>query len=279
MVIGACTDAAASCVGFTKTWAMIYFWGTYASTALLLIIFFIFWKTPALEFLISIIRGKSLALAMTRSNQGRIYTAEPDAEGMLQVSRVGPVVISPNSVIYEKISGRPLYLLFGEFAATIPPWWVSSINYMKLVFSKKGNPIHNSYELGDNIGLKFDDTTGKWIKQDKEFELQDVPIKPWITLKISDLANMFPWNITPALIESKIEFALARQLKFWKSDISRYITYAMILLFLVIIGFLAYKFFGGGAPQINIVTYTTGKLLGTSATSGAPTGVPTSLTG
>ncbi len=59
MVLGGC-EGGINCVGLTNTWAQIYFFGAYFSLLLLLAIFFIFWKTPALEYVISIITGKSL---------------------------------------------------------------------------------------------------------------------------------------------------------------------------------------------------------------------------
>ena len=269
MVLGACTDAAVGCVGFTKVWAMIYFWTSYVAIGLLFFIFFIFWKTPALEFFIALMRGKSLVLVTNRSSQGRIRTAQATAEGILEISKVGPALITPNSTITEMISGRPLYILHGEFAATVPTWWVSVINSIKYDFLKLGSPIHNSSELGNKIGLEFDEQIGKWKKKDPAKEIQEIEIKPWITLKTADLANMFPWNITPALIESRIEYALARQLKFWKTDIGRLMMYGGFFIMLIVGAFLAYKFFGGGAPQVTIVTDTTGKILGTETINGA----------
>ena len=39
--------------------------------------------------------------------------------------------------------------------------------------------------------------------------IEEINIEPFETFKIHDLANMFPFNITPALIESKIQHAIA----------------------------------------------------------------------
>src|SRR3990167_5877996 len=164
MVIGTCTEGAV-CVGLTKTWASIYFFGTWMSVMVLLLIFWIFWKTPALEYIISIITGKSLVLITNRSNQVKIRTAKANAEGILTIKGVGPALIAENSHIVDRISGRPLYILHGEFASTIPTWWVSAINYLKRKGIKDEKPLHNSIDYAKEIGLKFDELKGAWVKE------------------------------------------------------------------------------------------------------------------
>jgi len=228
-----------------KSWATITFFGSWLSLMLFLILFWVFWKTPALEYITSIITGKSLVLLVNRSNQVRIKTAKLNAEGILDVKNVGPILIAENSHIIDKISGRPMYISFGEFAATIPMWWIYVVNFLKRKGIKVGRPLHNSSDYGAEIGLKFDESTGAWKKTNKEMTDADIKVKPWLTVKIADLANMFPYNITPALMESKIEYALARQMKFWKTDTGRLMVYAMVLIIVVIAGYLALKLYPG----------------------------------
>lgn len=262
MIIGACVEGV-ECVGITKTWASIYFFGTWLSVMFLLLLFWIFWKTPALEFITAIISGKSLALVTNRSNQGRIRTAKPNAEGILDISKTGPALIAENSHIIDRISGRPMYLVHGEFASTVPTWWVSVMNFLKRRGIKSGKPLHNSSDYGKEIGIKFNKELGMWEKVNEKIPNEDIPIKPWLTLNLSQLANMFPYNITPALVESNKEYALARQMKFWKTDTGRIMIYAMVLIIVVIAGYLALKLYPGlgGAKDIHVVVDSAGNIL------------------
>lgn len=255
MVIGTCT-AGAECVGLTKSWATIYFFGSYISIMLLLLLFWIFWKTPALEYIIAIITGKSLVLVTNRSNQGKIRTAKPNAEGILDIKKVGPVLVSENSNIVDKISGRPLYIVHGEFASTIPTWWVSVVNFLKKDGEESGKPLHHAGDYADKIGLKFNETSGRWEKKDDTTESKEIRIEPYRTLNLSQLANMFPYNITPALVESDKEYALAKQMKFWKTDTGKIMIYAMVLIIVVIAGYLALKLYPtiSGGNEVHIIT-------------------------
>lgn len=265
MVLGAC-EGGINCVGLTQNWAQIYFFGSYFSLLLLLAIFFIFWKTPALEYVIAIITGKSLVLITNRSNQGRIRTAKPTAEGILEIRKVGPALITENSHIVDNLCGRPMYIVHGEFASTIPLWWVSVLNTLKRKFSKGAKPMLNSSDYAAEIGLEFNEKTGGYQKDDKnkDTEIDDIPIKPWITLKLLDLPNMFPYNITPALMESKMEYALARQMKFWKTDTGKLMVYAMVLIIVVIAGYLALKLYPGltSGGEMKITIDQVGNIIG-----------------
>lgn len=268
MVWGACSGGSA-CVGINTTWATIYFFGSFFSMFLILFIIFLFWKTPAMEFLLSWITGRSVVLVANRSNQGRFRLGKTNAEGMLDVSRSGPVVITENSYIIEQISGRPMYIVFGEFAATLPLWWIGIVNKLKKLARLKGKDLNNSSDLGEVMGRVYNESSGKWEKTTiGDEENKNIEVEPWITLKLSDLANMFPWNITPALIYSKIEYSLARQMKFWKTDTGRLVTYVTVFIMLIVGAYLAYKFFGGGAPKVSIVVDQAGKILSTQSENG-----------
>jgi len=98
-------------------------------------------------------------------------------------------------------------------------------------------------------------------------------IEPYETFKIHDLANMFPFNITPALIESKIQHAIAIK----QSMLNKYMTpqfvlmFIMVLIAFVIAAVIAWKFLKTGQTEVivklgpglqNVVTTTTSNLTG-----------------
>ena len=100
-----------------------------------------------------------------------------------------------------------------------------------------------------------------------------IVIEPYETFKVHDLANMFPFNITPALIESKIQHAIAIK----QSMLNKYMTPQFVLLFImvlmgtVIAAVIAWKFLKQGQTEVivklgpglqNVVTATTSNLTG-----------------
>ena len=188
----ACEDPA-TCVAVSKTIMSLLVYGSGTGAFVLFIFIFILWKTPALEFLIASFTGKSVAYVTNRSQQGRFTTGKIDSGGMMDVRKVGPVLIAENSHTIERSSGRPLFFIFGEFASTLPIWWVEVINQVKAKFSKKQENINNVSDLGDKIGRKFDEKNGSWIDTTKKSTDDDVMfIEPYKSIKLHDLANMFP---------------------------------------------------------------------------------------
>lgn len=117
---------------------------------------------------------------------------------------------------------------------------------------------------------KFFDKKAKEIRKEQE-QLRQLPkntevniiedtanphiiiIEPYETFKIHDLANMFPFNVTPALIESKIQHVIAA-----KQGMINKMTPQFVMMFLMILigasvaGVILWKFFGGGVPEVMV---------------------------
>lgn len=93
------------------------------------------------------------------------------------------------------------------------------------------------------------------------------------TFKIHDLANMFPYNITPALIESKIQHALAAKHKMQEMTRNFVILALILMIGGTIAAYIAYKFFGGqgGEQEVRVVVDYAGNIVGA--------GTGTNLTG
>ena len=91
------------------------------------------------------------------------------------------------------------------------------------------------------------------LKKTEVDETKYIIVEPYKTFKIHDLANMFPFNITPAMIESKIQHIIAAKQRFWNSLTPQWI----IMGILVLIGgtlaaVIAWKFLGGGSPEVYV---------------------------
>src|SRR3990167_9261576 len=83
--------------------------------------------------------------------------------------------------------------------------------------------------------------------QNKEF----ITIEPHSTFKVHDLANMFPFNITPALIESKIQHAIAAKQSMLNRLTPQFvIMFIMILIGATVAGVILWKFMGGGQQEV-----------------------------
>ena len=94
-------------------------------------------------------------------------------------------------------------------------------------------------------------------KEDKLFEKEKkIEVLPYQTFKISDLANMFPFNITPALNESKIAHAVAAKQRMFNSmNPQMAMMIITILMGGVIAAVIAWKFIGGGdgSQEVKVV--------------------------
>lgn len=91
-------------------------------------------------------------------------------------------------------------------------------------------------------------------------------IEPYTTFKVHDLANMFPFNITPALIESKIQHAIAAKQSFLNRLNGQVVLlFIMVMMGTAIAGIIIWKFMKQGditvtvqaAPGIQSAAYVT----------------------
>lgn len=101
-----------------------------------------------------------------------------------------------------------------------------------------------------------------------------VTIEQYETFKVHDLANMFPYNITPALIESKIQHAIALK----QSMLNRLTPQFVLMFIMILIGasvafVIIWKFMGAGSQEVVI------KLAPGLQSAGIQAQVLTNLTG
>lgn len=132
-----------------------------AGIFLVLLLIMAFW-TPAFIFMRAKMSKNPLIYIVNRGQGGRFAVGRAKSEGILDVRKTGPFIMTENSHTREHKSGLPLFFAFGEFAGTVPLKWVYAVNKIKKLFGKKGEEIKNVDDFGKKIGLKFDKETGKW---------------------------------------------------------------------------------------------------------------------
>ncbi len=210
---------------------------------LLMISFF----TPAIIFLKAKLKKASLIYTVNRGQTGEFLVATGKYQGIADVPKVGPFIVTEGSHTIEKKSKVPFYFAFGEFASTLP------LEYAYIVQELRGDgerKITNIDDLADYVGMEFSDTTKAWVqsedKEQKETDLK-VEIKPYKTIKIHDLAFMFPFNVTPALMESKTQHMIGLKMSmFNKMNMQYVLMFIMILMGTVLAAVIAFKFLKTG---------------------------------
>lgn len=113
---------------------------------------------------------------------------------------------------------------------------------------------------------------GNYSVKEENQKDNEIAIMPIETIRIHDLANMFPFNITPALIESKIQHVIAAKMKIGNKLTPQW-AFLIIALMIggVIAGYMAWHFFGQNTPEV-IVRLGPGLERITSTVSGNLTG-------
>ena len=249
--VAACISSG-ECIVLTKGVLNILYGFSIFAGILLLVLMLVAFFTPAIIFLKAKFKKGSLIYSINRGQQGQFLIATHKHEGIADVKGVGPFIITENSHTIEKRSKTPFYFAFGEFSSTLPLEYASIVNYLR----ETDNKITNINDLADLIGMKFDEEEKKWYKPapDKLSEKAkerikkiDVMIKPYKTIKTHDLAYMFPFNITPALIESRTQHLIGlKQAMFNKMTPQLVMMFIMILMGSTLAAVIAFKFLKTG---------------------------------
>ena len=157
----ACLEAG-KCLVMTKT-TKLYIYGILGFSGLLSVLFFlmIFW-TPALTFLKAKMSKGSIVYLVNRAQGGRFIVGKHMSEGVIDVKKVGPFIMTENSHTIEQKSRVGLFFAFGEFAATLPLKWVYVLNKIRKKAVDIGTPITNVDDLAAKVGLKFDEEKKVW---------------------------------------------------------------------------------------------------------------------
>ena len=255
------------CIVMTKTVYSVFVGLGVLCGIFLLILFLVGFFTPALIFLKAKFKKGVLIYTVNRGQSGEFKVATIKHQGIADVQKVGPYIISENSHTIEKKSKTPFYFAFGEFATTLPLEYAMTVQNLR----EAGEKINSISDLARLIGLKFD-TIGKvWKKkvyeekpdsditpeQRENREIGNAELKPFKTIKIHDLVHMFPFNITPALVESKTQHMIGLKMHmFNKMNMQYVIMFIMILMGTTLAAVIAFKFLQTGDTTGAIETTT-----------------------
>ena len=159
----ACLEAG-KCLVMTVTtkyiiWGILGLMG-WMSVILILIIFW----TPALTFLKAKFQKNSVIYEINRAQGGRFLIGRHKSQGIADVKRVGPFIMSENSHTIEQKSRVSLFFAFGEFAATLPMRWVYVLNKLREKAIAEEKPIANVDDIAKKLGIQFDNETKVWRK-------------------------------------------------------------------------------------------------------------------
>ncbi len=254
--------AAGDCLVITNTQYYIFISIFVIAGLLLVMLLLVGFFTPALVFLKAKFKKASLVYSVNRGQIGKFLIASNKFQGIAECNGVGPYIITENSNTLESKSKTPFYFAFGEFAATLPLEFAQIIQYLR----DKDKKVSNITDLAEMAGMKFNETKKSWekIPEDKLTEEQkqkiediEIAIQPYKTINLSNLAYMFPFNITPALMESKTQHMIGLKMSmFNKMNMQYVLMFIMILMGVTLASVIAFKFLKSGDVQAAVGTTT-----------------------
>lgn len=96
---------------------------------------------------------------------------------------------------------------------------------------------------------KKDDRLPEHLRKAAE-EFENINLRPYETIKLHELTSMFPFDVTPANVESLITAEKAKQLRFWqKFNMQTVIMVGILVFILALSAGMAWKFFSKGETQ------------------------------
>jgi len=244
--------AAGECIVMTRNVYYVIIGFAVLAAVFLLMLLMLSFFTPAMIFLKAKFKKASLIYVTNRGQTGEFKIASGKYQGIADVAGVGPFIITENSHTVEKKSKLSLFFAFGEFAATLPMQFAHIVQYLR----DTGRKVTNIEDLSELAGMKFNDETKAWVKipeeelteeDKKRISDMEIAVEPYKTIRIHDLAYMFPFNITPALIESKTQHMIGLKMNFFNKMNMQYVMmFIMILMGTTLAAVIAFKFIKSG---------------------------------
>jgi len=238
-------------------WIIALFTGVYA--------LFIYIKTPANAFLKAWARGTAVLFGHNRSGEGFFEAATRFEQGFLDSEKSGHVAVVEGSQIYESKSKLPVYTHFTEYASTIPADYpsvkqelqrqgfiINDWDDYKDIFKAAEKQDKNA--LVDHVDEDIDDP-GSVVRRVLD---KGVTVAADKTYKLHELADMFPNNLHPSMIEAKIENEVQRRVDDDDTNWAKIGGYASIILAICIGGAVAYEMSTGQASQLTCEVVRTG---------------------
>ena len=196
--------------------------------------------TPAITFLKAKIRKKDLIKITNRAQVSKFYVLDTKFPGVGVVKKIGPFILTENSHEIENKSHISIYHAFAEFSGTIPLKWAMAMQKIGEAYKAKNIPFTDVDVYAKLLLLKFDTANFTWRKMTEE-EVKEIPkeekdivksieINPYETIEVHSLASKFPFNLHPALIQSKIEHSVMSGKKWASMDKNSVLLWVMVML-------------------------------------------------
>ena len=227
----------------------MYAGALYTVPVLVLLIFFVFRFTPAKIFLKAWLTKRPVAEVMYKTGFSDFKVASVTDAGSMEVDGVGIVNMSENSSTIDQGSKVPLFRVFSEFALSIPNEYGPIIQELRELGFKIKNfkDYHHVCRLAtdakyaDKIKKKITSDTEKAKFQEQLDKLKKIKIevRPLKTYKMHDLMAMFPYNISPAYIDQKVQAASNRKI-LRDSTRAKAIVYVAIAVLIIIIALIVF---------------------------------------
>ncbi len=270
--------AAGECLIITNTQYYIFISIFVIAAILLVLLLLVGFFTPAIVFLKAKFQKASLIYSVNRGQVGKFLIASNKYQGIADVKGVGPYIVTENSNTLESKSKTSFYFAFGEFGATLPLEFAQIVQYLR----DQNKKVSNITDLAEMAGMEFDNKTKAWVKipedklteeQRKKIEEIDIAIRPYKTINLSNLAYMFPFNITPALMESKTQHMIGLKMSmFNKMNMQYVLMFIMILMGVTLAAVIAFKFLKSGDTTGVVETRTVIERIVTTSGAGNLTG-------
>lgn len=167
---------------------------------------FILIKTPAGKFLKAFFTRKPLFFVISEAQQAAFFVPKKWDRNGAELS-LGTFGITKNSHVLELKSRVPVFLAFSDFGITLNNNFTRVLHALKYKYDIPINDISDYEKV-----LRKEDLTNEKGEVVFNFDTAAQDIKNEIirldsntTVKFHELKGMFPFNINPSFIESKIQ--------------------------------------------------------------------------
>ena len=221
----------------------------------ILLAFILKW-TPAWTFFKARLQKVPVGRLISRFGSGKYVLLKNPWMGTADIKDKackGSIELTPDTGISDVKSGVKVFDLFSEFAATIPPEYSAAVNHLREI----GLTINDWSDYAFYVELSHPVLSEKIIKNSKneaekeklrklrtELQRLDVEITPLKTYKLSNLANMFPFNVRPEYIQAKVIYAVTEKIKSMALDKQKLVTIGIFLIIVSIAAVILWKFLG-----------------------------------
>jgi len=263
---------------FTLTETLILSAGWLIMLPLLVYVVLAWKKTPANQFLKAWWNSTAIVFAHNRTGEGFFEAATRVEQGFLDTPTLGHILMTESSQVYDRDSKLPVYTSFTEFASTIPSEYpairqqlqergfriTDFSDYERIIkVANKEHPDKENTSLSDKRQKQLlADMLGEDV-DDKETVVKDllengIEIPEDKTYKLHELADMFPYNIHPSMLEAKIENEVSRRIDDEGTDWQTIGGWATVILAICIGGAVAYEMTQGQPSNLTCEVVRTG---------------------